>query len=605
MAENIIFAEQDLPFHGSGVSGLYLWESVPSVVSLTAGEEYTVVWGEKKFTCKAIETNFNGVDGLGLGNFALAGLGENTEEPFLLGTAVDGSFSACYTTENVETKKVAIYRDDTDYLIKGSTLTAIAQAIRAKTGKTDAIPVTGMAAEIGNITGGGSGSSADVCYVTFMNHDGTVTYGKKAVAVGDDCADPIARGLFSTPTRESTAQYHYTFYGWATTPNGAADANWYKSVTEDKTVYANFSATLRYYTIAYYDGDTVLKTESLAYGAMPNYVPKKAGYILTGWQPELAEVTGAASYTAQWRELSGFEKLFTIDTEYTRDAAINNTGTMLAVAAQVVGTRKAYPPIYDLSGEVPALLTPTMPSPSGGNLEFLGVSFNFDDTKMKAVGQTSNYTYSMREFDVSNPTAPAHSAWLSASGNPLEDSPVADIYFTHLRANPSKLIQSNDTTITLTNYGNLMAYSPDGVHLAAGDNSRAAVYNITTGEQVHDLGGGRANKVSYNSDGSLLAVSHDVAPYVSVYETENYTKVCDLGDVMTAAGWAELVGADTLVVGTGSEILVYTITDSGRKNFEYNVPEYTGAAIKDIVKNHSGTRVVIRCETAVEVWSYV
>ena len=53
---------------------------------------------------------------------------------------------------------------------------------------------------------GGGGSSADVRYVTFMSHDGAVEYGKKAVAVGDDCADPIARGVFSAPTRESTAQ---------------------------------------------------------------------------------------------------------------------------------------------------------------------------------------------------------------------------------------------------------------------------------------------------------------------------------------------------------------------------------------------------------------
>jgi hypothetical protein len=90
------------------------------------------------------------------------------------------------------------------------------------------------------VTGSG-GSSADVRYVTFMSYDGLIEYGKKAVAVGDDCADPIARDLFATPTRESDEQYNYTFYGWATELDGAAVSNWNKAITEDKTVYACFS----------------------------------------------------------------------------------------------------------------------------------------------------------------------------------------------------------------------------------------------------------------------------------------------------------------------------------------------------------------------------
>lgn len=150
-------------------------------------------------------------------------------------------------------------------------------------------------------------ASPDVRYVTFMNHDGSVEYGKKAVAVGDDCADPIARGVFDTPTRESNVQYNYTFYGWATEPNGGADANALKAVNEDKTVYANFSKAVRYYTITYLDTDgTVLKTESLAYGAMPSYTPTKDGYNFAGWNPVPVAVSGEVSYTAKWEEMKGF-----------------------------------------------------------------------------------------------------------------------------------------------------------------------------------------------------------------------------------------------------------------------------------------------------------
>ena len=157
----------------------------------------------------------------------------------------------------------------------------------------------------------GAGASPDVRYVTFMSYDGLVEYGKKAVAVGDDCADPIARGVFATPTRESDVQYNYTFYGWATTANGAADSKWNKAIMEDKTVYANFASSVRYYTITYYDNDgtTVLKTESLAYGTTPSYVPKKTDYTFTGWTPEITAVIGNASYTASWVDAVDFGSL--------------------------------------------------------------------------------------------------------------------------------------------------------------------------------------------------------------------------------------------------------------------------------------------------------
>lgn len=176
---------------------------------------------------------------------------------------------------------------------------AACKSIRAKTGKEDKIKSGDMSAEIESITGGG-GSSADVRYVTFMSYDGKTEYGKKAVAVGDDCADPIARGVFSTPTRASTAQYNYTHDGWATSPNGGVNANWYKSITEDNTVYAHFKSEVRSYTITYYDGDAVMKTEILAYGSTPAYVAEKDGYNFEGWEPALATVTGDASYHAQW-----------------------------------------------------------------------------------------------------------------------------------------------------------------------------------------------------------------------------------------------------------------------------------------------------------------
>ena len=180
-------------------------------------------------------------------------------------------------------------------------LTAIANAIRAKTGKTGTLTLDQMPTEIAGITGGGGGSSADVRYVTFRNESTGEEY-KKPVAYGDDCVDVVAKGLWKTPTQESSAQYNYTFYGWGAEPGGAADANILKNITEDKTVYAIFTATLRTYTITYYDedGTTVLNTEKLAYGSTPSYTPYKPDLVFDGWIPTPKKVTGDASYKAVW-----------------------------------------------------------------------------------------------------------------------------------------------------------------------------------------------------------------------------------------------------------------------------------------------------------------
>lgn len=154
------------------------------------------------------------------------------------------------------------------------------------------VAISGMA------TGGGS--SADVRYVTFRN-EATGEEFVKPVAVGDDCVDVVAKGLWSTPTKESDVQYTYPFANaWSATVDGEADADILKNITEDKTVYAVFDIALRKYTITYYDedGTTVLHTEQVEYGKTPpSYVPTKTGYIHGGWSPKVVAVTGDASYT--------------------------------------------------------------------------------------------------------------------------------------------------------------------------------------------------------------------------------------------------------------------------------------------------------------------
>jgi hypothetical protein len=298
MADIVILPEQTIGGFSELSPGIMAL-NVPIAIPVVVGETYRVTWGADEFVCKAMDVNGQ----TGFGNLAVAGLGADTQEPFLVAFSTNSTTILTNDTE-ITTVNVAIYQvveADKEYLIWGSTLKAIGNAIREKTGKTDAISPNDMPGEIRGITGGGGGSggsSDDVRYVTFMSYDGTVEYGKIPVAVGYDCPNP----KFDTPKRESTAQYKYTFAGWSTVANGGVDENALKAVTEDRIVYANFIATVIYYTISYYDGDTLLKTEQLPYGATPSYSPKKSGSTFTGWLPEVATVTEDASYYAQWVE---------------------------------------------------------------------------------------------------------------------------------------------------------------------------------------------------------------------------------------------------------------------------------------------------------------
>lgn len=311
MAEKLIFAEQELAFGPvEELGGAYAHDfDSGNQFTMAVDQTYRVIWDGEPWDAVAWDASAY-VDGtIGVGNAALLGL-SGTNEPFLIAWSPNGTVIVSYDTET--SHRIAIYQvvaeetEDQDYMIKGSTLTAIANSIRAKTGGTDPIKVSDMATSISSITGGGSGgSSADVRYVTFMSHDGTIEYGRKPVAVGDDCADPIARGIFDTPTRESDVQYNYTFAGWATTPNGGLDSNALNVVSEDRTLYANYISTIRTYTITYYDSDgtTVLKTVTAAYGTTPaEYTPSKSGYGFGGWTPAVTTVTGDANYCAKWVE---------------------------------------------------------------------------------------------------------------------------------------------------------------------------------------------------------------------------------------------------------------------------------------------------------------
>ena len=105
----------------------------------------------------------------------------------------------------------------------------------------------------------------------------------------------------TTPTKAATAEYTYTFIGW----NEEIVA-----VTGAKTYTAKYSETINKYTITFKNGDIVLASPEFEYGKTPVYsgeTPTKAStntykYTFDGWNEEIVEVTGAATYTAKFKE---------------------------------------------------------------------------------------------------------------------------------------------------------------------------------------------------------------------------------------------------------------------------------------------------------------
>ena len=137
--------------------------------------------------------------------------------------------------------------------------------------------------------------TANTYIITFVDEDGITILQSSEVKYGQT---PEYNG--ETPTKESTAEFDYTFAGW----DPEIDI-----VTGDATYTATYTETRRSYTITFVDEDgTELQSSKVEYGETPVYsgnTPTKEStaefdYAFAGWDPEIAIVTGNATYTATY-----------------------------------------------------------------------------------------------------------------------------------------------------------------------------------------------------------------------------------------------------------------------------------------------------------------
>ncbi len=180
-----------------------------------------------------------------------------------------------------------------------------------------------------------------VSYLYFYNEDGSSVL---QIVECKDGADGAYSG--STPTKASTAQYTYTFAGWSRTIGGAVDPDAMKNVTADRSVYAAFTATVRKYTVYWYNGSTLLETDTnVPYGSVPTYngadpTHTNPDYVWNGWSPAVGAITGDTTYTAQFKGTSYvYAKLIdrSISGEYTNDT-VTSIGTYAFNACSALTT---------------------------------------------------------------------------------------------------------------------------------------------------------------------------------------------------------------------------------------------------------------------------
>lgn len=118
-----------------------------------------------------------------------------------------------------------------------------------------------------------------------------VTFYNGATKLGSTDVDYGGTAVYSgtTPTKASSAQYNYSFAGWARSDGQTeADTTALTNITGPRDVYTVFTATVRNYTVRFLNNGSVLETKSVPYGGNAAY---------TGNDPTKERT---AQYTYSW-----------------------------------------------------------------------------------------------------------------------------------------------------------------------------------------------------------------------------------------------------------------------------------------------------------------
>ena len=274
-----------------------------------------------------------------------------------------------------------------------------------------------------------------------------------------------------TPTKASTVSETFAFAGWSVV-----------TVTKDTVYRAQFNASPRMYVVAFVDedGSTPISSGEYAYGTPAGSIvvptaPTKTNRRFVGWNTDIADVTGAATYVAHYVDNATFVVTWR-----------NADGTVLDEQDYASGVT----PVY--GGE-----PPTMPSTDEFDYEFVGwnsdvvavtqdveytatyrnvrriyqVQFvNYDGTVL----QEDNYEYGTAAADIVVPEVPPR-------------SPTESYEYTFIGWNPAVQAVTGNATYTARYANKVRVYTVTFVD-ADGDVWDSETYNYGDWAYVPDYG---------------------------------------------------------------------------------------------------------------------
>jgi len=439
-------------------------------------------------------------------------------DPEIVTVTGDATYTAMYSTSVNEYTIMFVNEDSTELqsgkvaygeipVYTGETPTKVAddQYTYTFTGWTpDVAIVTGNATYTATYT-----TETNTYTVTWVNYDGTVLETDKDVAYG---ATPEYNG--ETPTKSADNQFTYTFTGW--TPEIV-------TVTGDATYTAMYSTSVNEYTIQFVNEDsTELQSGKVAYGETPVYAgetPTKAAdeqftYTFTGWTPDVAVVTGNATYTATYTSKTNTYTVIWLDED----------GTILETDEDVV-----YGSMPEYNGDEPAKAADEQ------------YTYTFTGWTPDVAVVTGNATYTATYTTKTNTYTVT---WVDEDGTVLETD-KAVVYGSMPEYNGNEPTKSADNQFTYTFAG----WDPEIVAVTE-DATYTATYSNSVNEYTIQF---------VNDDGTELQSGKVAYGEIPVYAGETPTKATDDQYTYTFAGWTPDV-----VTVTGDAI--YTATYTSKTN---------------------------------------
>ena len=162
--------------------------------------------------------------------------------------------------------------------------------------------------------------------VKFVNYDGSLLHETEL-----EYGEPIV--YTAIPERADDVDWSYTFAGWSPVfENGLTTVP-----VDGITFTAVYTETIRKYAIQFLNNDnSVLATQEVEYGAVPTFdgTPTYVGFsifeqVFDGWDNDLVEVDGEASYTATYKTGEGAQlnTVVALDAGVWESMGANSDGT--------------------------------------------------------------------------------------------------------------------------------------------------------------------------------------------------------------------------------------------------------------------------------------